>query len=285
MRGRFTFTWLAGVHARGAILTLLLFVAGMTGCAGSNSDLEGDVTLADPTEESVTFGPSDSVYVDPSYRLGPGDTIRMVFLFDHDLDDVIIVRPDGAINLPILGDLMVAGTTPGQLADTVRAAYGRYYTNPQLSINLTEFAKPKVYILGDVKYPKSVDIRPGMTVAGALADAGGPTEFADLRHTVLVRRLARNKAVARRFDLLRFAEGRPLSSDLYLQDYDIVYVPRTFVGKLVTVVNDIFGKLVALPVFYLRGWEAFNTDLVYNREIRPSEIPTSGASAGPRGAN
>ncbi|MDZ4803805.1 MAG: polysaccharide biosynthesis/export family protein [Candidatus Eisenbacteria bacterium] len=278
MKGPAEFLWI------GPILLQFLLLASLAGCAGSGN-LAGDVTLMDPSDESVTFGPSDSVYVDPSYRLGPGDTIRMVFLFDHDLDDEIIVRPDGAINLPILGDIMVAGTTPGQLADTVRTAYSRYYTNPQLSINLKEFAKPKVYILGDVKYPKAVDIRPGMTVAGALAEAGGPTEFADLRHAVLVRRMARNQAMARRFDLLRFTEGRPMSSDLYLQDYDIIFVPRTFIGKLVTVVNDIFGKMVALPIFYLRGWEAFNTDLVYNREIRPSEIPSAGSNAGPRGAN
>ena len=256
----------------------------LAGCAGGGN-LDGDVTLMDPADETVTFGPSDSVYVDPSYRLGPGDTIRMVFLFDHDLDDEIIVRPDGAINLPILGDIVVAGITPGQLADSVMTAYSRYYTNPQLSINLKEFAKPKVYVLGDVKYPKAVDIRPGMTVAGALAEAGGPAEFADLHHTVLVRRMGQNKAVARRFDLLRYVEGRPMSSDLYLQDYDIVFVPRTFVGKLVTVVDEIFGKLVALPVFYLRGWEAFNTDLVYNREIRPSEIPTTGLNSATPGAN
>jgi polysaccharide export outer membrane protein len=255
----------------------------LTGCAGGEA-LNGDVMMVDPVEETVVFGPPDSTYVDPSYRLGPGDTIRMVFLFDHDLDDEIIIRPDGGINLPILGDLSVAGLTPGQLADTVMTAYSQYYTNPQLSINLKEFAPPKVYILGDVKYPKAVDIRPGMTVAGALAEAGGPNEFADLRNTVLVRRLAKNQAMAKRFDVLRFAEGRPMSSDLYLQDYDIVFVPKSFIGKLVTVVDLIFSRLTDIPIFYLRGWEAFNTDLVYNREIRPSEIPNSGSSAGSREA-
>jgi polysaccharide export outer membrane protein len=268
----------AATAARSWLAALVGAALVLTGCAGGGG-MNGDVTMVDPAKEVVTFGPPDSVYVDPSYRLGPGDTIRMVFLFDHDLDDEIIVRPDGAINLPILGDIMVAGLTPGQLADTVMVAYGRYYTNPQLSINLKDFAPPKVYVLGDVKYPKAVDIRPGMTVAGALAEAGGPNEFADLRNTVLVRRLAKNQAMAKRFDVLRFTEGRPMSSDLYLQDYDIVFVPKTFIGKLVTVVDSIFGKLTDIPVFYLRGWEAFNTDLVYNREIRPSEVPVTGGAA------
>lgn len=269
--GRRAVSWLSS----GALLLAL------AGCGGGSVP-EGDITLLDPAEEVLAFGPADTTYTDPSYRLGPGDFLKLVFLFDHELDDEIIVRPDGAINLPILGDVRVAGLTPGQLADTIRTAYGRYYTNPQLAVNLKEFAPPQCYILGEVKYPKAVDIRPGMSVAGAIAAAGGPTEYGNLRSTVLIRRLAHNQAVARRFDFLKFAEGRGLSSDLYIQDYDIIYVPKSFLGKLVSVVDQLFGEMTQVPVFYLRGWEAFNTDLVYNREIRPSEVESGGSS--PAGA-
>lgn len=261
-----------------SVLGAALLVVGLVGCGGGN-DLDGDITMLDPSEEVLTFGTSDTAYVDPSYRLGPGDHLRLVFLFDHDLDDDIIVRPDGAINLPILGDLMVVGLTPGQLADTIRTAYGQYYTNPQLAVNLKEFAPPQCYVLGEVKSPKAIEIRPGMSVAAAIAQAGGQTEYGNLRSTVLVRRVAHNRAVARRFDLMRFAEGRGVSSDLYLQDFDIIYVPKSFLGKLVNVVDQLFGKMTQVPVFYLRGWEAFNTDLVYNRVIRPSEVDSNGSNA------
>jgi polysaccharide export outer membrane protein len=223
-------------------------------------------------EDVVGFSPADTTHVDPSYRLGPGDEIDMVFLFDSSLNARIIVRPDGGINLPILGDITVAGETPGRLARRIAEAYSRYYTNPQLSINLTRYAPSQCYVLGAVRYPKAVQIRPGMTILGALADAGGPTDLANMKSTVLIRRVSHNQAVARRVNLARFTGGRGLSSDLYLHDFDIVYVPTTFVGKITLIVDQIFGKLVSVPVFYLRGWEAFNTDLVYNRPIRPSEV-------------
>jgi protein involved in polysaccharide export with SLBB domain len=264
---------------RGPLAVAALALAVLSAGCGGGGDLTSDIAMVDPTEEVLAFGPADTVYIDPSYRLGPGDNLKLVFLFDHELDDEIIVRPDGAINLPILGDVIVAGLTPGQLADTIRTAYSRYYTNPQLAVNLKEFAPPQCYILGEVKYPRAVEIRPGMSVAGAVAAAGGPTEYGNLRSTVLVRRVAHNQAVARRFDFLRFAEGRGMSGELYLQDYDIIYVPKTFVGKLVSVVDQLFGRMTQLPVFYLRGWEAFNTDLVYNREIRPSEVDTGGSNS------
>ena len=261
-----------------AALLAMLGIWALAGCGGAPAPA-GDVTVVDPDDEVLDFGPVDTAYVDSAYRLGPGDQVKLVFMFDHELDDEIIVRPDGAINLPILGDIKVAGETPGDLARRVQDAYSRYYTNPQLSINLTKFAPPQCYVMGEVRYPRAVEIRPGMTVAAALVEAGGSTDASDLRHTVLVRRVAHNRAVARRFDVLRFAEGRDLSSDIYLRDYDIVYVPKTFLGRLNTIVEQLFGKMSMLPVFYLRGWEAFNTGLVYNRTIRPSEIPTSSSSA------
>lgn len=265
-------------RSRLAAILVALGAWALVGCSGGPRPA-GDVTLSISDDEFLDFGPADTSYVDNSYRLGPGDELKLVFMFDHELDDQIIVRPDGAINLPILGDIMVAGQTPGDLARRVQEAYGRYYTNPQLSINLTKFAPPQCYVLGEVHYPKAVEVRPGMTVAAVVAEAGGATEVGDLRRAVVVRRVAYNRAVARRFDVLRYAEGRDLSSDIYLRDYDIVYVPKTFLGKLTAVVDQLFGKLVAVPVFYLRGWEAFNTDLVYNRTIRPSELPSTSSQA------
>jgi protein involved in polysaccharide export with SLBB domain len=254
------------------LLAGLVIFLSACGASSPPAGREG-VTMAD--EEVVGFGPKDSTYVDPSYRLGPGDVVQLKFLFDRNLDSEITVRPDGGINLPILGDLIVAGKTPGNLATQISEAYGRYYTNPQLSVNLTKFAPPQAYVLGEVRYPKAVEIRPGMTVLGAIADAGGQNEFADLGNVVLIRRTALTQAVARRFNPGRFARGDGMTSDFFLQDYDIIYVPKSFIGRLTTMVDLIFNHLVAIPVFYLRGWEAFNTDLVYNRPLTPNNSQPS----------
>lgn len=253
--------------------TLLLagwtcLVLTLQGCGGGGvPELQG-ITLSD--DDMIDFGPADTTYVDNSYRLSPGDRIELDFLFDRSLDATITVRPDGGINLPILGDIIVAGQTPGALSRQIAQAYGQYYTNPQLSINLTEYAPPQVYVLGEVRYPKAVVIRPGMTVLGAIAEAGGSTDLSSMKSTVLVRRTGQSRAVARRFNPLEFARGQGVSSDLFLQDYDIIYVPRSFIGKVTTAVDQIFGTLTAAPVLYLRGWEAFNTDRVYGRITTPN---------------
>jgi protein involved in polysaccharide export with SLBB domain len=265
-------------YSRGSVVILgVLLSLSLVACGGSRRMLDGGVAMVD--EEVVGFAPKDSVHVDSAYRLSPGDEIRIDFLFDRTLDTIIMVRPDGGINLPILGDLIVAGTTPGDLALRMSQAYGRYYTNPQLSINLARVAPPQVYVLGEVTYPKAVVIRPGMTVLGAIAEAGGQTQFGNLGSVVLIRRTGIAQAVARRFDAGKFARGEGATSDLFLQDYDIVYVPKSFIGKLAQTVDLVFNRLTLIPVLYLRGWEAFNTERVYGRATTPNNTQQQSASS------
>lgn len=264
----------------GLVAAFLLTLAPLlSGCGGglSSGVAQGPELGA---EDEIGFEASDSTFIDPTYRLGPADEIEMNFLFDHSLDTRIIVRPDGAINLPILGDIVVAGMTPGDVCKRVSTAYSQYYTNPQLSLNLTKFAPAQVYVLGEVKYPKTVLIRPGMTVLSAIAEAGGHTELSKFSGTVLIRRLSGNRAVARRLNLTAYVKGKKgVSSDLYLQDYDIIYVPKSFVGRLATVIDGVLDKLIVIPTLYLKGWEAFHTGRVYTPPVSDINSDTTDNTA------
>lgn len=250
---------------------------GLSACGGSPRAVPDGITVADG-EDYISFSSRDSAYVDSSYRLGPGDEIDLSFLFDHSMDARYLIRPDGGVNLPILGDMVVAGRTPGDLSRQIGQAYARYYTNPQLTINLVKLAPPQCYVLGEVRYPRVVEIRPGMTVLTAVVAAGGPTESARLSSTLVLRRVTGNQAVGRRVNLAAVAKGERLSSDLFLQDFDIIYVPRTFLGKLNAAIEQLFSKTVLIPQFYMRGWEAFNTDRVYR--FYPPETTTTTRSPG-----
>lgn len=268
--------WRVGVLGFGVLLLALTAV----GCGSGMRTADGSgLTLG--SEDELGFASSDTTFTDPTYRLGPGDEIEMNFLFDHSLDTHIVVRPDGGINLPIIGDIIVAGMTPGAVCDRISRAYAQYYTNPQLSINLTKFAPPMAYVLGEVRYAKSVTIRPGMTILSAIAEAGGQTELSQFSNTVLIRRISGTQAVARRLNLTAYVKGQKgVGSDLYLQDYDIIYVPKSFFGKLNSAIDLVFGKLTDLPVAYLKGWEAFHTDRVYNPPLsQRSSTPSSSSGS------
>jgi protein involved in polysaccharide export with SLBB domain len=198
------------------------------------------------------------------YVLAVGDRFNVNFLFEPQLNTDVRVRPDGRIAVPILGDVPVAGTTPSQLDSLLTAAYTTYFRNPEITINVTEFAPPSVYVMGEVAASRAVELRPGMTAIQALAMAGGPTRDANLGSVILLRRASDTRAVAQRIDVSGFLGGSGDSWDVLLAPHDILYVPATFVAQLDRWVDHFFGGLMPIPTLYLRGWEAFNTEDVYD---------------------
>ncbi len=242
------------------ILAGVLLVGAVGGCGSSRSTLPG-VELVDRTDvvEFEGLRPEKAGYV-----LGTGDQLDISFLFEPHLSSRVKVRPDGGVALPIVGDLVVAGKTPSELDSLLTAAYSTYYRDPELTVNVTDFAPPTVYVMGEVARPSDVPLRPGMTALQALAAVSGPRPEGNLSSVILLRRTGPGKAIAERMDLSRVLKGKGRSYDLLLAPNDIIYVPPTFIAKVDRFVDQFFYKMQPVPVLYLRGWEAFHTNDVYD---------------------
>lgn len=124
------------------------------------------------------------------YVLGPGDVVEVTVVGEPQLSGLFTIRPDGRITLPLLGDVVAAGQTSRQLAETLAQALRRYVRNPQVSVNLRQPSPRRqfVYLLGQVARPGAYEYLAGWTVAELLAAAGGPTPKAALRRAVILRR-------------------------------------------------------------------------------------------------
>ncbi len=72
----------------------------------------------------------------PGYLVGPGDTLEVVVLGETDLSRTVIVRPDGKISLPLIGDVPVAGQTPPQVAEVVAALLRTYLRKPVVTVTV-----------------------------------------------------------------------------------------------------------------------------------------------------
>jgi len=229
------------------------------GCGGTPELKVGDpVNLVDP--ETYAFEAARPV---GGYRLGTGDQFDVEFLFERTLNTRVRVRPDGYVALPIVGEIPAQGRTPAELDSLLTVAYSRYYRDPEVTVNVLTFAPPSVYVMGEVRSARAVEITPGMSMIQALAMAQ-PTPDSNLSSVVLLRRLEGGKAYAQRVNAAQFLKGQADAWDVMLAPYDIIYVPATFVAKLQNFVADFFAGLVPVPLLYLRTWEAFHTDQVYN---------------------
>lgn len=122
------------------------------------------------------------------YRISAGDTLEVAVWGYEDLSRTVIVRPDGNISLPVVGELRAQGITPDELARQVAGSLSRWVKNPRVSVIVKSFAQHQVFVLGAVARPGAYPLQPGLTVAEAIALAGGFTPNADRNHLTVVRR-------------------------------------------------------------------------------------------------
>ena len=125
-----------------------------------------------------------------NYILSPNDIILVKVFEDPDLDSQHRISQDGTINFPLIGVVQISGRTVTQAANTIRERLLKgYLRNPQVRVNVIEYASRRITILGQVGRPGSYLLpnEEHVDLLQAIAMAGGFTRLAD-EGRVLVRR-------------------------------------------------------------------------------------------------
>ena len=119
------------------------------------------------------------------YQLGVADKVRIIVFDEPTLSGEFTVNANGALSLPLIGDVPVLGLTPTQVTVRIRDALkGGYLLEPKVSIDVLTF-RP-FYILGEVNKPGEYPYSSGLTVDAAVAMAEGYTYRAE-KKKVLIR--------------------------------------------------------------------------------------------------
>jgi polysaccharide biosynthesis/export protein VpsN len=165
------------------LLGLVLSVALIGGCSSSSrqTPVEAAATPGGATAQSAALGDINS------YRLGPGDALRVTVFRHEDLSGEFRLDGDGYFALPLVGEILGGGRTSRQLENEIEGALksGGYLVEPQVSIEVLNY-RP-FYIIGEVNNPGSFEYVNGMTVINAVALAGGFTYRADQDDIVISR--------------------------------------------------------------------------------------------------
>lgn len=184
------------------------------------------------------------------YYLGVGDRIRVEFFYYSDQGRDLVVRPDGRVTLPGMGDIVAAGRTPDDLAREIETHFGNILLDPGATVSVLTLAAPKVYVVGMVNRPGPVEYTRTLSVATAISEAGGPTDAAKLGHVLLLRRISSKQLAATRLDLNGVFSGDDATADIYLEQYDVVYVPKRAVSSLKEFVVDLARVIQPWIVVY-----------------------------------
>jgi polysaccharide export outer membrane protein len=137
----------------------------------------------------------------------------------------VVVRPDGKISLPLVGDLRASGHTPSQLQDEIKAHLLNYLSNPEVTVIVQEARSQKFNILGEVEHPGSYALSRSMTVLDAIAVAGGLRDFAKSGKIYVLRMTADGSRARLPFNYKEVIKGQGLSQNVELQPRDTVVVP------------------------------------------------------------
>ena len=135
---------------------------------------------ADASAGTAMFGQSE-------YRLGPEDVIEVFVWKQPELSTTVVIRPDGKISLPLLGDLEATGKTAVQLQAMVTKQLLQYVTDPMVNVIVKEVNSPRISVLGQVHKPDRYHIKQRLTVLDAIALAGGFTDFAKRDKVTIIR--------------------------------------------------------------------------------------------------
>jgi protein involved in polysaccharide export with SLBB domain len=175
------------------IVMLELMVAMLFTLTGANAQTgvapraEAVVPQQAPPSAVAPQAPSSTL---DNYILSPNDIVLVKVFEDPDLDSQHRISQDGTINFPLIGIVQISGRTVTQAASTIRDRLLKgYLRNPQVRVNVIQYASRRITVLGQVQKPGSYVLpnEERVDLLQAIAMAGGFTRLAD-EGRVLVRR-------------------------------------------------------------------------------------------------
>ena len=166
----------------------------------------------------------------PTYRIGPGDALKITVWRDPELSTSVTVRPDGRITVPLVEDVPAAGKTPAELAETIKQGLLQYRRDALVTVvvesGLGDLSQ-QVRILGQAVTPKALPYQSGMTLLDAIIAAGGLSPEADGNGAVIERKEdgSSRQIPVRISDLVR--DGDP-TANVALLPGDVIVIPESF---------------------------------------------------------
>ena len=182
---------------------------------------------------------------DDGYILGAGDRIKLDVFSVPEFSGEYVVLPNGAVNLPQVGMVMVQGFTTEQASKMVADRYGAILTRPIINFNVMTTRPMMVAIAGEIERPGAYSLSGGgnggnnngnnnnngggfesPTLSRAIQIADGVTRSADLQRVQISRRRAGNvKDDIITVNLLQLIQSGDARQDIRLRDGDSILIP------------------------------------------------------------
>ena len=184
------------------------------------------------------------------YRVGPNDLLDIEVLDLENSKRTVRVNAAGAITLPLIGAVVVAGLNAQQVENHLAAKYSeKYLQNPQVSVFIKEFTTERITIDGAVVKPGIYPLTGQITLLRALALAGGFGPIAEASEVMLFRVNERGERQVAMFDVNKIRAGK--SDDPAIKGDDLIVVQRDASRRLLkdSLFRDILDSVNPFSIF------------------------------------
>ncbi len=157
-------------------------------------------------------------------RLGPEDVITVdVFDQPNYSRPNITIPPNGRVNYPVIGQVMVAGRTIEEIEKDLTEKLSEYIREPKVTVQLVQVHSMKYMVVGDVASPGIYEMTRRMSVNEALARAGDATRYGDLKNVNVLRMQPSGLAAPIPININEVRRGK--TPDIYLAPGDTIVIP------------------------------------------------------------
>ena len=158
-------------------------------------------------------------------RLSPGDTIKVTFAEESDLDQTQKIRRDGKISLPVIGEVTATGKRVIDFQHELASRYEGSLDNPEVLVTL-ESEGASVIVSGFSHKPGKIEFDRPKTVYQVIMEAGGATDYGSLSNVHLTR-IIDGEERTETINLRPTVHGKP-TLPKYVQDGDVIYISRNW---------------------------------------------------------
>lgn len=162
------------------------------------------------------------------YIMCPGDQLDIVVIGTEDInattpaESKYIVRPDGKLSFPLIGEIDTTGLTVSQFTKMMQDRLAEYLVKPQVTVNITQLGTTRVYVLGEVHKPGLYELVKSHTVLDAIGIAEGYTKDAAKKKVFLIHKDHKGEPI--KINLNDLLKKGDTSQNYSLVEGDLLYL-------------------------------------------------------------
>jgi polysaccharide biosynthesis/export protein len=179
---------------------------------------EGKKAVPSPNSASPRHAGDD-------YIIGPSDGLNINVWRDPELSKKVLVRPDGRITLPLIGEMQVSGLTAMNVQLLITQRLSEFVSKPIVTVTVEEVKSRSYVVVGKIVHPGSYELGRPTTVLEAIAVAGGLQDFAKTSKIYILTHAEDGTQIRLPFNYKKVITQRAPDENVYLKNGDTVVVP------------------------------------------------------------